>query len=99
MNETETAGLSPELEAYKSPDVLVHDVEQYLAAINAQGLSEEAGEALQRAFLKRCESNLALRLAFLEHPASGVNMEDPTMKKLRWTLRQQLAHPAGAAVS
>ena len=99
MNDDIVEDPSPEIAAYKSPDFAIQEVEQYLAAINTDGLGQQEAEALQRDFLKRCETNIALRLAYLEHPDSGVNRNDPAVKKLCWMLRYELVHPKDTGTS
>lgn len=82
----------PEVTAYKIPDIVVQEVEQYLAAINAPSLTQEEGAAMQRDFVTRCERNPALHLAYLEHRNSGVNPVDEKVRALCWKLRYDLAH-------
>ena len=56
-------------------------IEQYLDSLAAPEMTEVKGKQLQDAFVKRCQQNPALELAYLEHPRAEVDQNDPEVVK------------------
>jgi len=78
-------------------------VEQYLDALDNAQLSQEMGRQLQDEFIKRGMDNPSLQLAYLMHPRSGTDMNDPetrgAIERLKAEVARRKAARADAAKS
>jgi hypothetical protein len=66
-------------------------VEQYLDSLESPDLTSEQGGRLQNEFIRQCQGNPELQLAYLLHPRTGTDMDNPEVQRTISGLRAVVA--------
>jgi len=66
-------------------------VEKYLLSLSDPTLTQEKGKQFQDEFIAKCQQDPALELAYLMHPQSGADMNDPAVQRAISGLKAEVA--------